>query len=563
MFETRHLFHPLKTAGEYPSQLNNPFDYEPHPLCRLAAEEVTAWIESDTCDPLFRSEAAEGKMFGVLVVRQQDGGNTETGYLAAYSGQIAGRSDWQGFVPAVFDYLQPDSYFKTHEAEINTLNHRIAALETDPVYLQTKSEITQLVKESQEAITRQKNINLASKMLRDRQRHETFLSGEEQMELIRESQFQKAELRRIKQRYLDEIKEKEARNVIFNQEIRTLERERKKKSRELQQWLFNSFELCDKDGNRRSLADIFANTAFVEPPSGAGECCEPKLLHYAFTQGWQPLAIAMFWYGKSPKTEIRHAGQFYPACRGKCKPILEWMLGKELEPSMPDGNENGSAPEVIYEDDDIIVINKPEGLLSVPGLQTRHSVFTIFKERYPGLDSPLVVHRLDQATSGLLLLAKTRDAYVKLQQQFQEHTVIKRYVAVLDGTPEKGTVCEGVISLPMRVDHFDRPRQVVDHGHGKPAVTEYIINKVEDNKTYITLYPKTGRTHQLRVHCAHPDGLGLPIIGDRLYGKKADRLYLHAEHIEFTHPTTGKRISFACPPKWWHTATDQSITQRT
>ena len=329
--------------------------------------------------------------------------------------------------------------------------------------------------------------------------------------------------------------------------------ERRQRSQQLQLWLFDQYRFLNAHGERRRLVDVWQDYHCSErirrkyplPPGGTGDCCAPKLLQYAYAQGLKPLCMAEFWWGPSPKTEVRQHGQFYPACRGKCKPVLTWMLqGLDVEPNP----EELTAPpqldiEVIYEDDAIIVINKPSGLLSVPGRIGSYSVATILSQRYPGA---LLAHRLDMGTSGLMVAAKTRDAYRHLQQQFSDHTIHKTYVALLDTsllTSHSPHPVKGTISLPLLCDPINRPRQVVDYEHGKAAVTDYEMVGTDR----VRLYPHTGRTHQLRMHCAHPDGLGCPIRGDELYGHPADRLYLHAERLELTHPVTGERMTFEQP----------------
>ena len=329
--------------------------------------------------------------------------------------------------------------------------------------------------------------------------------------------------------------------------------ERRQRSQQLQLWLFDQYRFLNAHGERRRLVDVWQDYHCSErirrkyplPPGGTGDCCAPKLLQYAYAEGLKPLCMAEFWWGPSPKTEVRQHGQFYPACRGKCKPVLTWMLqGLDVEPNP----EELTAPpqldiEVIYEDDAIIVINKPSGLLSVPGRIGSYSVATILSQRYPGA---LLAHRLDMGTSGLMVAAKTRDAYRHLQQQFSDHTIHKTYVALLDTsllTSHSPHPVKGTISLPLLCDPINRPRQVVDYEHGKAAVTDYEMVGTDR----VRLYPHTGRTHQLRMHCAHPDGLGCPIRGDELYGHPADRLYLHAERLELTHPVTGERMTFEQP----------------
>ena len=326
--------------------------------------------------------------------------------------------------------------------------------------------------------------------------------------------------------------------------------ERRHRSQQLQLWLFDQYRFLNAHGERRRLVDVWQDYHCSErirkkyplPPGGTGDCCAPKLLQYAYSQGLKPLCMAEFWWGPSPKTEVRQHGQFYPACRGKCKPVLTWMLqGLDVDPNP---EEVFGQPRlditVVYEDDHLIIINKPSGLLSVPGRVGSYSVATILSQRYPGC---LLAHRLDMGTSGLMVAAKSRDVYRSLQQQFSDHTIRKCYVALLDTSlhPSPFTIHQkGTISLPLLCDPINRPRQVVDFEHGKEAVTDYEM--IDDRR--VRLYPHTGRTHQLRMHCAHPDGLGCPIVGDELYGRPADRLYLHAERLELTHPVTRERMVF-------------------
>lgn len=567
--------------------MNNPFYYTPSPECRKAARELADWLSgrpSPFCDhpadAAFRAEIAKGKMFGVLVVdasltnkeeriRNKDAVAIEAGsnhkaqssrlkaqsYIAAYSGQVCGRADWPEFVPPVFDYLQPGGYFKTHEAEIVSLNADIAALSEQAAADQSPAAADP---------------------------RPTFAKGrrdcETEADYIRRRQFENAELHRWKLRLRAKRKEAEAQA----QKARDLKTLRRQKSDDLQRWLFRHFLMLNGKGETKDLIEISPSPAL--PPAGSGECCEPKLLQYAFAHGLKPVSMAMFWWGESPRGEVRQHLHFYPACNSKCKPILRWMLqGIDVEPNPLESkewdDELAGQIKTIYEDDDICVIVKPAGLLSVPGKSGRESVQSVMRRRWPDTESPLVVHRLDMDTSGLMVIAKTMEAYHHLQRQFARHEVRKRYVALLEAPPltpppSRGgddvlqeTTCnataysrniltppiggggesspsaskrQGRISLPLRPDLDDRPRQVVDFEHGKEAVTYY---KMVSPDT-VWLWPMTGRTHQLRVHCAHPLGLGRPIKGDALYGTRADRLYLHAEEITFHHPTTGRTMKF-------------------
>ena len=577
------VLHPLPPDAQHlepPSEMNNPFCYKPHPLCLAAAADVMPLINGL---PLSKDE---GKMFGVLVVEplHSSADKRQLFYLAAYSGQINGRADWPGFVPAIVDYLQPNGYFKTHEADISRLNHRIEELKENPERLAALQELERFKKEAEKKVADYRLKIAEAKAERQRIRETQTLTAEQEAALVKESQFQNAELRRLRQQYKADLEMLSAKVDGYEKPIREMKRERRERSDALQHWLFQRFDLLNIHGERRMLTDIFAPTPQRVPPSGAGECCAPRLLQYAFEHQLKPLAIAEFWHGPSPKAEIRHSGHFYPACRGKCLPILTWMLGNQFtiyrsarrdacqsknlqftsshhysltSNASPTGKATGrrvcsgilspitqhpsTELPIIFEDDDIVVVDKPAGLLSVPGISEHYSVYSIMRERYPDTDSPLIVHRLDQATSGLLVIAKTKEAHFQLQQQFLSHQVKKKYVAILEKEPSMEEGAEGLVSLPLRPDVLNRPYQIVDHEHGKTAITKYQYL----GHRRIALWPQTGRTHQLRVHCAHAQGLNAPILGDELYGSRsADRLYLHAASIQFAHPITHQPLFF-------------------
>ena len=532
------VFHPLCTNIELPDRLNNPFDYEPHPLCVEAARQVCEHLKTS---PLW-DEVMQGKMLGVLICEDEQG---KLGFLAAYSGQLGGRADWPWFVPAVFDYLQSDGYFKYEEAEISAINHRISEMEVLPQLAECREDLKQYQVQADEAIAAYKQMMAESK----KRRHEQP-NGDE-AELIRESQFQKAELRRLKKRWAVSIAEMEARLKPMEEAIAILKEERKRRSDALQRWLFDQFQILNADGERRTLTDIFAPTPQQVPPAGAGECCAPKLLQYAFSHGLHPIQIAEFWQGSSPRMEVRHHGHYYPACRGKCKPILEWMLNPTPMDS-PSAFPYEEGINVLCKEKSFLVIDKPAGLLSVPGKTGEESVESLLHRQF---DEVYMVHRLDQDTSGLMVVALTKDAYHYLQRQFLARTIYKRYIALLDGEVHGS----GKISLPLRPDSLDRPRQVVDFEHGKEAITDFevlnfdllppvfqhIPRQPDHHYTLVALTPHTGRTHQLRMHCAHQQGLGCPIVGDRLYGTPASRLCLHAAELSFLHPITGERLHFS------------------
>lgn len=338
--------------------------------------------------------------------------------------------------------------------------------------------------------------------------------------------------------------------------VDVLRQQRKQMSEELQLWLFRQYRMENALSETKDLVDIWRDyhsspriqQKYPLPPGGSGDCCAPKLLQYAYQHHLQPLCMAEFWWEtprpvvqSSPMGEIRHHLHYYPACQGKCKPILAHMLkGLDVEPNPMESAMRGLL-ETVYEDDSLVVVNKPTGMLSIPGKGEQPSVYSILRERYPDAEEPMIVHRLDMATSGLLVVAKTKNAHQNLQRQFYEHTVVKRYIAIVEGVPANQ---KGTIVLPMRPDPLNRPYQIVDMEHGKQAITDFEVLSVSDGRSRVALYPHTGRTHQLRVHCAHPDGLHAPIVGDLLYGTPADRLYLHAEYLEFTHPVSGQRLQF-------------------
>ena len=537
------MLHPLTTTLEPPSRLNNPFCYEPHPLTLLAAVQLCDYLRGQT---EWAGEIAAGKMFGILVCHD---GNGRLGFLAAYSGQIAGRADWPWFVPAVLDYLQPDGHFKTEEARITAINREVNALEHADEYRRLTTELEHVKAAGEEAVRRYRQYMQKCKQRRDELRKAGSCDG---TTLIAESQYQKAELRRLRRHWQEEAERVGEQLLPLADRLASLRHERRQRSDTLQQWLFDNFILMNARGERRSLTSIFADTEQQTPPSGAGECCAPKLLHYAFVHHLQPLCMGELWQGRSPQMEVRHHGQFYPACRGKCKPILEWMLGMSdsdiAQPIMAESPES-QVLRTLYEDKSIIVVSKPSGLLSVPGKHGKPSVESILSERYGRVYMP---HRLDQDTSGLLVVARSVDAHRCLQQQFLERNVSKEYEALLLRSEAVGAgECggEGVISLPLRPDLDDRPRQLVDRAHGKAAVTNYRVLGVEEGRVRVLLVPHTGRTHQLRVHCAHSEGLGMPILGDVLYGKAdgCKRLCLHARKLVFRHPATGQDVTFTDP----------------
>ena len=330
-------------------------------------------------------------------------------------------------------------------------------------------------------------------------------------------------------------------------QVNGLKGERKLRSAALQRWLFQQYVVQNAYGKQQDLVHVFGDAT---PPGGSGECCAPKLLQAAYRLQLKPLCMAEFWMGESPKDELRIEGNYYPACRSKCKPILTYMMqGLEVEdnPLLKRNREMASQLKVLYEDEVLLVVDKPSGMLAVPGKDDVPSVQEVIRQRYPQITGPLIVHRLDMDTSGIMVLAKNEKTYQQLQQQFIEHQIRKHYVALLDSSRMNRVGQEGIIRLPLCLNPNDRPRQIVSAEYGKYAETCFVLGeKTPEGYQWVDFYPTTGRTHQLRVHAAHADGLNAPIIGDNLYGHPAQRLYLHAQDIELTHPLTGERVTFSC-----------------
>ena len=581
------MLHALSTSIPSPRQFTYPFCYNVDPLAEAASLELQRYIADAD---LMSTEKGCGKMFGVLVVEYEDeSGALQRGFLAAYSGLLGGRNDWPYFVPPVFDAQQPDGHFKRTEREISAINREILAIERDPEYLQSVEQHKQTKKRLQAEVDAFKAEVDAAKARRDaRRKSGEPLSEEEQAEMIRESQFMKAELRR-RRKAMEQADS--TLNTQHSTLLKSLQRKRKQMSDELQRWLFSAYRMLNAKGEERDLIDIFREYTHAMPPAGAGDCCAPKLLQYAYLHRLRPVCMAEFWWGESPASEIRHHLHYYPACRSKCLPILTHMLkGLDVAPNPLAQKRHTAEPRVLYADEYIMVVDKPAGMLSVPGkAESVRSEFSdsanISVEEYFANNSKLktqnskflkAAHRLDMDTSGLLVLARTEEAYVELQRQFASRETVKRYEAVLSGVPTQNSKlktqnssaqpsgCLEAISLPLIADINDRPRQRVDMEHGKPALTLYNIaevravdantavayttKKVDKGRTLVHLYPKTGRTHQLRVHCAHPLGLACPILGDPLYGtERADRMYLHAAELTFRHPVTGEPMHFLSP----------------
>ena len=532
-----HSFHCDVSGIELPKQFTYPMHYVPHKLCKIAACEVMDYAMNQE---QWRDELLAGKMLGVLVVEDSDG---TLGYLAAYSGNLAHTGEHDYFVPHIYNLLAPQGLFRTGEAEITKINHRIETLENSP----QRKELEALIKSTiaqheQEELEMQRTMGTA-KAERDRMRNELGITSEQEAVLIKESQFQKAEMRRLKKRHRFELEQLQQQLYDLQSEINILKTKRKAMSEKLQRQLFELFVVHNARGESLDVATIFERRLHRLPPGGTGDCCAPKLLQYAFLHNLTPVCMAEFWVGQSPQGEVRHHGHFYPACRSKCLPLMEFMLqGLEVESNPLAISHDNDKVQVLFEDQWLIVVDKPTGMLTVPGKDEEAiSLLEIVSKMLPDGENALEVHRLDQATSGLVIIAKTKDVQSALREQFEQRKVHKTYLALLDGILTNN---EGTIDLPLRPDPYDRPRQVVDMEYGKEAITKYRVLDYRGDKTLVEFTPRTGRTHQLRVHASHPQGLNCPINGDMLYGTAAERLCLHAQSITFTHPITGETMSF-------------------
>lgn len=538
-----------------PEKFTYPFYYTPHPIASLAAEELQTYIESHDWNHNFgideKAEGLEiGKMFGVLVVENTKG---DLGYLAAFSGKLGNSNHHKYFVPPVFDMLTEGSFFLEGELKINAVNARIAEIERSDEFKNLNQEFKTLQKslnEEEEAL-REKMRNAKANRKMQRQENEGKMNPVDFEALMNsladESIAYKTRLAQFKRSQNEQISDLENKLKPFTEELEMLLHKRKTDSARLQQKLFTSYKFLNRKGEEKALLDIFKDTAFRKPPAGAGECAAPKLLHYAFKNDLKPVAMAEFWWGAPPGTEIRKHKQFYPACLGKCKPILSHMLigmSVDVNPLLANPGID-KVIKTVYEDDSILVVNKPHDLLSVPGKEIYDSVYARIKKQYPEAEGPLLIHRLDMSTSGLLIIAKDLKSHNFLQQQFIKRKVKKTYTALLEGYLKE---TEGVIDLPLQQDILDRPRQKVDFETGKSSRTEWKVLERKKGMTRIELTPITGRTHQLRVHCAHVKGLNAPIKGDDLYGKIKDRLYLHATTLGIKHPITKEDMFFEAQP---------------
>jgi tRNA pseudouridine32 synthase/23S rRNA pseudouridine746 synthase len=557
MFKTEDVcFHPMQSniTEDLPKQFTYPFYYQPNPLCIEAANEVKFYLTSQRdFEHNFGLDDRKkglkiGKMFGVMIVQTEEG---ELGYISAFSGKLADSNDLKGFVPPIYDTLNKDGFYKRGESYTNLLNQKIERLELSPELKQLNTQLEEVTLTTAKILDVFKKKSKLEKQQRKQKRidAEGTLSVSEKETLFENLKHQSIQTN-LKLKYLKLDCENGIKIAVkalaeLQEPVEVLKLERKTLSAHLQKQIHEQYCFLNANGQSKDLIDIFKSTDLGQPPAAAGECAAPKLFQYAYKHNLKPIAMAEFWWGTSPNSEVRRHGEFYPSCRGKCEPILGHMmqgLDVESNPIEIAGTFKGDI-EIIYEDDFLLVLNKPNEFLSVPGKTIKDSVLTRMQNYLPDAKGPLLLHRLDMSTSGLLLVAKNERTHKNLQKQFINRTIKKRYVALLDGVLDS---MEGCIDLPLRVDLNNRPRQLVCYEHGKSAKTNYKVVAIENQKTRIHFYPISGRTHQLRVHAAHHKGLNIPIVGDDLYGTVGNRLHLHAEMLSFEHPVKRELIHVTC-----------------
>ncbi len=532
-------FRTLSQPNSIPEIFPSPYREVSHSLVIQAADALKISLEKEGIISAL-NKTDEGKMFGVLLVESS---LHEIGFFAAFSGMLNGQWHQNGFVPPVFNVDERNEFLLEGEEILQDLSIKIIELQNDTKYQKSIQQLKNIhldYKEQQRCLKKQLKKN---KNNRQSIREHAQQTGDQP--LLSELSFESQRDKRLKKELLTNWQKKVSKTELALEEtesmIDDLRQQRLKLSQKLQKRVFKGYVFNNIKGEEARLSTLFENK---QPPGGAGDCAAPKLFTYAYANKLRPIAMAEFWIGAEPKAGVRHHGYYYPPCRGKCRPILSFMmqgLDVEKEPStLTDDIE----PEIVLEDEFILVLNKPSGFLSVPGKVVNDSVISWLKMRYPTASGPLLVHRLDMSTSGLLLAAKTAEAHKKLQAQFIFRSVKKRYVALLS---QRQKYKSGIIQLPLRVDLDDRPRQMVCYKYGKSATTRWELIENTDNGARVFFYPITGRTHQLRIHAAHKLGLQAPIIGDELYGKVDKRLMLHAERLIFRHPASEEEVVVKVP----------------
>lgn len=543
--EGENYIHNFTFEGDsLPSIIGYPLAYAPEEVAIAAAEDLKDYLkrEGAKLHDFYRDQDmldGGGKMMGVLVVKAPD---DKLGYLAGFSGKLRGKTQVPGFVPPIFDLLSIDNFFLEEEAVISAVNEEHEALQEklepmEKAFAKLKIEKERDLQEIRDQMKRNKVDRRAQRA-----------AGANEKALDRLSILDKNAYRKKRQDWEDKLIEPEENIRILKENIKQLELKRAKLSNQLQLKMFDAYKIMNGRGEGHTIAALFNESKGVLPPAGAGDCAAPKLFQYAFNNGLEPIAMAEFWWGAAAIGEVRKEGFYYTACKSKCEPILNFMLqGLNVAPNPNEQVEDIPEIGICYEDEHIVAINKPSGVLSVPGKSKQLSITDWAKERYSEYDELFLAHRLDRDTSGILLIAKSKEVYIDIQKQFSSRTIRKEYTAILDTDVNADG---GIISLPLRTDFDDRPRQMVCYEYGKEAETEFKVVDRNEGKTRILFKPHTGRTHQLRVHASHPMGLNASIKGDTLYGVASDRLYLHASKLEFKHPISGEEICIACPAEF-------------
>jgi tRNA pseudouridine32 synthase/23S rRNA pseudouridine746 synthase len=549
-----HTFSSDVSALARPEAFTYPFFYTPHALTEVASKELQGRLETADVPHNFglgtHEELLEqGKMFGVLVVEDAKG---ELAWLAAYSGKLEEGTLAGTFVPPICDIHDTQSFYKQGERELNAMSAEIVALEEDPERLAKIAAIQTRLDEVNELLRSGRADLKEAKKARQKYREsvrKTLPDAEFDAvceRLAKESiQGQLAFKHRSKE-WVAEQAELEAELARYDEEIIQAKHQRREKSNALQRKIFDHYVFLNARGEDKVLSECFPDFDLRHPPSGSGDCCAPKLLQSAYQNDLKPVCMGEFWWGSAPDKEVRRHQFFYPACASRCRPILGHMLeGLHVEenPLLTLGQDKPLP--VVYEDDDLVVVNKPAGLLSVPGVEIEDSALTRVKLMYPEATGAILLHRLDMSTSGLLMFTLNPKANKRMQRQFIKRQVQKTYIAEVQGTVAEDS---GIISLPLAPDYYDLPRQMVCHETGKPSETHWNVLSRKDSVTRLALKPITGRTHQLRVHCAHPEGIGFPMLGDELYGVIGKRLHLHAQTLEFMHPTTKEMVRVHADP---------------
>ena len=537
------LFNQPIPHSVWPKAFPYPFYHKPHDLALKAAEQVKKLIANKTKHDFVE----QGKMFGVLVVEYDAG---ELGFLMGYSGKLKDDERPKGFVPPVVDVHQKDSFFMVGEKILDTLTLKIETLVCNPDFIKAKTDYIHAQKKHDAFLDSYRKEIKANKATRKLARKEVINRESKEQhaklsELNLESKLEQLAYKKEKKNRLAVLVSLEKRLLSFEKDIKNLKEQRAEKSKKIQADVFKTSSFLNFKGETENLLSLFKDTYEGVPPAGAGECAAPRLLQSCYNMGFKPITFTEFWWGAPPKKQLRIHNTHYAACRGKCEPILGHMLkGLSVEKSPLDVAQKNKNIEVLYEDKDVLVVNKPHGLLSVPGKNIKQSVLSLLKKQHGEENELYPVHRLDRQTSGVLLLAKNKTALATLQMQFEKRQTKKEYVALLDGVLKEK---EGKIVLPLATDYSDRPRQLICFERGKYAETKYKLMGVEEGVSRVRFYPKTGRSHQLRAHSAFHDGLNMAIVGDDLYGKHQDRMYLHAEKLVFTHPETRQEVVISAP----------------